>query len=283
VGIAPPAVVDPLRKADGTCVPAGDAVVYRCDPASDPVAVLDLEGQRTRYLGGAYAVPLAELPADAVRLGVSSAGRIYEVPTVPPTLVVEDEDGFARWLTLPEPAFVGRSPSAMVIGDSIADGASSTISELLPGWDLTMDAEIGRASYQGAAAAEALIPLPDVVVVELGVNDTSVDAFTANAERATDAVRDADLVVWVTAHGPEPVTDQVNDAIVATMGALPNGAVADWDRAVPPEALSSDGVHLLDGSGAVFAEFLTSTMEVWRQAAEGHGPDRCGGSIAAAV
>ena len=279
----PPQVVDPLRRSDGTCVPPGAAVVYRCDPSLDPVAVLDLGDDPRRFLGGAFAVPLTELPADARRIGVAAVGRIYEVPTVPPMLVVEAAGGYERWLALPEAPFVGPSPAGMVIGDSIADGASLMLEERLPSWTLTIDAEIGRASYHGAVIAEEMEGVPDAVVFELGVNDTSADTFSANAARAVDAVGDADLVVWVTAHGPGSETDGVNRAVVATMGGLSNGLVADWDRSVPPEALSSDGVHLLDGSGVVFADFLAPLLETWRQAVDGHGPDRCGAAIEASV
>ena len=49
------------------------------------------------------------------------------------------------------------------------------------------------------------------------------------------------------AHGPEPVTDQVNRAIFTMMGSIPNGAVLDWDRLVPPELMGSDGVHPITG------------------------------------
>ncbi len=67
------------------------------------------------------------------------------------------------------------------------------------------------------------------------------------------------------------------------MGGIPNGAVADWDAAVPPEALSSDGVHLLDAAGVEFVDFLAPFLETWREAVTGHGPDRCGAQITAGL
>ena len=154
----------------------------------------------------------------------------------------------------------------------------------LPGWTLSIDGVIGRSSAGGVAPAEALgSPLPDVVVVELGVNDHDATLFRADAERILQVVAGARLLVWVTAHGPDPVTDAIDQEIVNVMGPLDNGSIADWNRAVPPEALSSDGVHLADPSGAVFADFLGLFLETWHLAATGQGPDRCGADVAAAV
>ncbi len=278
-----PITVDLLRTGEGACVPPAEALVYRCDPTFDPMAVLDVHGTQRRYLGGRYAVPLDGLPAGAHRIGIGTSGRLYEIPGVPPALVVETEGTYERWLALPDPAFVGSTPEATLIGDSIADGASQTLDDRLSTWSLTIDAEIGRTSSGGVAPAEAILGLPDAVVFELGVNDTSADAFATNAQASIDAVRDADLIVWVTAHGPEPETDAVDRAIVEAMGGIANGAVADWDTAVPPEALSSDGVHLLDGAGTEFVDFLAPFLETWRDAVTGHGPDRCGAQLTAGL
>ncbi len=71
------------------------------------MAVLDIHGTRRRYLGGRYAVPLDELPPDAHRIGIGTSGRVYEIPSVPPALVVETGGTYERWLALPDTAFVG--------------------------------------------------------------------------------------------------------------------------------------------------------------------------------
>ena len=105
-------------------------------------------------------------------------------------------------------------------------------------------------------------PLPDVVLVELGVNDADAGVFAANAERILAAVGEADLVVWVTAHGPELAVPGVDCAIVAAMGATPNGAIVDWDRLVPPDALSSDGVHPDARTGGVARELRHAVPRV---------------------
>jgi len=278
------AVVDTLRLSDGTCVPVQVAVVYRCDPSLDPVAVLDLGGDRHRFLGGRFAIGVPVLPADARPLGISALGRIFELPDDPRWLFVESGGGFDRWTALPPLGAVGAAPTAQLIGDSILDGASDALTARLPEWSLAIDAEIGRSTSGGATVAESLAPLvADLVVIELGVNDVDADATAGYADRIVTTATSADGLLWVSAHGPNPETDAVNEAIAAAIGRAPHAAGADWDAEVPPEALSSDGVHLLDGSGAAFVDFLAPIMEAWHLAALGRGADRCGAQVAAAA
>jgi hypothetical protein len=282
--VASTATIEPLRLADGSCVPAATALVYRCDPAFDPMVALDLGGHPRRFMGGRYAVTLAAVPPDAQAIGFTALGRLYAVPTDPRALVVEGGGVIQRWLALPNQSDLTDHPTAALIGDSILDGAAETVGSRLPGWVLSIDGVIGRSSVGGIAPAEAIGPThPDVVVVELGVNDHDAVQFRADAERILQAVAGAHLLVWVTAHGPDPVIDGVDQEILAVMGPLDNGSIADWNRAVPPAALSSDGIHLEDASGAVFADFLAPFLETWWLAATGRGPDRCGSEVAAAV
>jgi hypothetical protein len=121
-----------------------------------------------------------------------------------------------------------------------------------------------------------------VVVVELGVNDHEPTVFLENAQRVVAAVSGANLLVWVTAHGPESAVSGVNRAIVETVGADPVGTVADWDAQVPLDELSSDGVHLLAGDEGAFADFLAPLIRGWLDAVEGRGATGCQDQIRAA-
>jgi lysophospholipase L1-like esterase len=170
-----------------------------------------------------------------------------------------------------------------MIGDSILDGGQNDIVAGIPDWNVTVDALVGRGSSGGIAPAESLLSTPDVVVVELGVNDVSATTFAANAQQILTAVGSADLVVWVTAHGPDPATDQVNRAIVTAMGAIRNGAILDWDRLVPPDLLGSDGVHPTTGQEGLLGSFLVPFLQTWRDAVSGRGPTRCDGDVANAI
>jgi hypothetical protein len=278
------AVVDTLRLSDGSCVPVDVAVVYRCDPSLDPVAVLDLHGERNRFLGGTFAVAVPALPEGVRALGITALGRVFEIPGDPRWLFVESGGGFERWMALPPLGSVGDPPSVQLIGDSILDGADETLVERLPDWSLAIDAEVGRSTAGGTTVAESLAPIiADLVVIELGVNDFDEGASEGYADRILAASAVADGVLWVNAHGPDPETDAVNAAIATAVGRAPSAAIADWDAGVPPDALSSDGVHLLDGAGTPFVEFLAPILESWHLTAMGRGADRCGAQVVAAA
>jgi hypothetical protein len=278
------AVVETLRRSDGSCARGSEAVVYRCDPAFDPVAELGTATGIRRFLGGAYAVTVDHLPLDAHEIGVAGIGRVYVEADDARSLFVESGAGLQRWLRLPDAAGVSHPPSALLIGDSIMDGASDAIAASLPDWSLTIDAEVGRSSSGGVTIAESLVPpVPDVVVVELGVNDHDPAAFLGNAERIVSGAGGANLLLWVTAHGPESTVSVVNRAIVQTVGSDPTGAVADWDREVPLDELSSDGVHLLAGDEGAFADFLAPVLRTWRDAVDGRGPTGCQDQVRAAI
>ncbi|MGE5227197.1 MAG: hypothetical protein ACM3OO_10025 [Planctomycetaceae bacterium] len=278
----PTAVVEQLR-ADGRCVDPSTAVVYRCDPSFDPIALVqEGDAEPHRFLGGTFAVPVDALPAQAHAIGIAGAGRLWMDPADPRWLWVQADGAITRWLSLPKTTLPS-TPSIQLIGDSILDGAAAEVTARLAGWQVAIDAMVGRSSYEGVPIAQALSPVPAVVVVELGVNDHDLAAFTANAAAIVDAVRTARFVVWVAPHAPDTVTEEIDRAVTREMATLPNGSVADWNAAVPLDQLTSDGVHLLDPTGKPFAEFLTPPLQAWREAVDGRGPDRCGAQVAAAI
>jgi hypothetical protein len=277
VNPGPSVTIETITAADGTCVPPSRVVVYRCDPGQPQLAVADIHDSPTRFLGGVYAVPVDGLPVDARPIGVTGSGRIWTTAG-DRALYVEAGGSVERWLALPNAATVA-SPTAFMVGDSILDGGRDAVVAGLQDWDVTIDALIGRGSVGGIAPAESITDMPNVAVVELGVNDLSDTTFAANAERILAAVHDADLVVWVTAHGPEPVTDQIDRTIVADIGGIPNGAILDWNRLVPPDLLGSDGVHPTTGQEDLLASFLDPFLVTWRDAVEGRGPAACQGDV----
>jgi len=270
-----------LRRIDGVCVPAATAVVLRCDPSLDPVAVLDAGGESRTFLGGSFAVPVAEIPAVARAVGFGPSGRFYGMADDPSLLYLESGAGAQRWLAVSAPRDVADPVGALIVGDSILDGASPTLSEVLPAWELTVDAVVGRSSSGGISVVESSFATPDVVVIELGTNDHDPGAFRANADRilAAPVVSVADLVVWVTARNPDDANPAINRQIVEVMAALPRGVVADWDRFVPAEALNGDGVHPAAGQEHVFADFVGGMLETWRAAVHHRGPARCAAAV----
>jgi lysophospholipase L1-like esterase len=279
-----PLTVALVRRPDGTCVPFGRTFLYRCDPTLPAVAVVDSGQGIRRFLGGSYGVPVAAVPSTALTLGVTPFGEVFEDPADPSFVWMQADGVTRRWLAIPNANKLSAPPTVQLIGDSILDGGQDEVVAGLPMWSATVDAEIGRGSYGAATVAEWLpSPAADAVVIEIGVNDADVSATIAGTERIVAAQGDARLLVWLTAHGPETAVPAVNQTIVDAMGAIPNGAVLDWDRLVPLDALSSDGVHPDAGQQGVLASMLDPYLQTWLDAVSGAGPTACESTIRTAA
>lgn len=279
-----PVSVALVRRPDGTCVPFDRSFLFRCEPSMPAVALVD-DGQGVRrFLGGTYGVEVPAVPPTALAIGVTPFGEVFEDPADPAFLWVEADGVTRRWLAIPNRNKLGDPPTVQMIGDSILDGGQTEVVAGLTSWTVSIDAEIGRGSYGAATVAEALpSPAADVVVVEIGVNDADATATVVGTEQIVAAQGDARLLVWLTAHGPETDMPAVNATIVAAMGQIPNGAVLDWDRLVPLDALSSDGIHPDAGQQGVLASILDPYVQTWLDAVSGLGPTACESAIRAAV
>jgi hypothetical protein len=276
-GVATPVAVELARRSDGTCAPLRSVFAYRCDPAEPAVAVVDDGRGVRRFLGGSYAVPVAGLPPQAFAVGVTGFGALYGDPSDPQYLWVQADGATTRWLALPNRNKVSDPVTAHMIGDSILDGGQVPVIDDLSGWTVTVDAVIGRGSDGAVAAAQTVPDVPDVVVVEIGVNDQSATTTAANAQTIVDTLGTARALVWLTAHGPETQVPAINQAIVDAMGRIPNGTVLDWNRLVPLDSLNVDGIHPTDPT--VLASVLDPFLQTWADAVRGAGPTACESAI----
>jgi hypothetical protein len=169
-----------------------------------------------------------------------------------------------------------------MIGDSILDGGREVLESRLADWNLTLDAEVGRSSSSGVALAEeAAVQGADVVVVELGTNDSSASAFRGSLIDTLNTLAGVPLVIWQTAQGPEDATNiPAVDATIREIGpTYPNVAIADWETFVPPDALQEDGIHPAEGSEHLEADLLVPMLSVWRATLSGDGAISCGRKI----
>jgi hypothetical protein len=235
----------------------------------DPVVVVD----GRRYLGGRFGVRVRTSPDDARTVGTSDGSTFLAAPDGR-LFSVSGDGATERWLELP--ATTPRTFSAAVLGDSIALGSSEAIVARLRSWSTSIDAVVGRPSAGGVALAPpTAASSPTAVVVELGTNDDDVAAFARNAGAILRSLSDVPLVVWVEPHAPAAAADAIRGTIVRRVGRTANGVVADWDAFVPPDALSSDGVHLLPERVGVFADFVARPLRSWRMAVLGMGATSC--------
>ena len=118
-----------------------------------------------------------------------------------------------------------------MMGDSILDGGQYAIAAALPDWTLSVDALNGRGSVSGVSIAETQAGAGnDAVVVELGTNDQSPEAFREHAQQILSTLKATPLVLWQTVQGPVGVVqaEGVNAAIRELVGSRPTAAIADW-------------------------------------------------------
>ncbi|MEM9515698.1 MAG: SpoIID/LytB domain-containing protein [Actinomycetota bacterium] len=171
-------------------------------------------------------------------------------------------------------AFIGDS-----VGSSIATDSSSELRRLTDGTfpSLIVDAVSSRCttrtSCPGTSGVEAAGALPsglDLVVVELGYNDSPAEfAGDIDAMMAALAARDVSQVAWVTMaeirNGPggSSYYGSANAALQAAAGRHSNLTILDWDQAsagMEQPRWFSDGVHLTATGQAEFALWLREQM-----------------------
>jgi hypothetical protein len=233
------------------------------------------------FLGGAFAGPVTSLPANVRVAGESDGTAVLisdplETRTEP--LVFVRHDGVAeRWLRL-ESTSLEDPPTVWLIGDSILEGGRDAIETGLVDWSVTIDAEIGRPSSEGVPlATDAAEHDADVVVMELGTNDSFSDEFRLHLVETLDSLSTIPLVIWQTAKGPEDATTipAVNEAIRAAAPSYPNVAIADWEAFVPGEALQADGIHPEEGFEQMEFDLLLPLLAEWRAAIGDEGAMSC--------
>ncbi|MEX0990110.1 MAG: hypothetical protein WD206_07430 [Actinomycetota bacterium] len=286
--------VTTFRTRSKACVDAGRLVAYRCGRRLDPVVVLRLAGAHPRsFIGGRFSVGVRELPEGARRIGATDAAVVWTIDdgSGGQTVYVDEAGTIRRWLEMPAAGRVSDPPEAFLLGDSILDGARYELEADLAGWVTTIDAEIGRGSAAGIVSAQEHMTSqaatggtgPTVAVIELGTNDADPALLAESAATMLESFARTPVVVWVTVRSPMEPAVEVNRQIRRAVAAAPNATLADWNRAVPDDALQPDGVHLLPQRTHEFADFLTPYLEAWHAAARGEGARSCGSEVAAAL
>jgi hypothetical protein len=293
-----------LFSSAGECRPGDVMVLYRCAPTAAPVLRLSSGRGSVEFLGGPFAVPVTALPANIRFVGAgdgvdvlvadpatsssadptsASPAPIADPETEPEPLVYVRRDSVTeRWLRLPPRGVVHDQPAAWLIGDSILDGGRKEVEAALEGWSLTLDAEVGRPSSSGIPLAEAAADAgADVVLVELGTNDTSAAEFRGHLVETLDVLRGVPLVLWQTTRGPgdQPTIGEVSATIRDVVPRFPNASLADWESFVPEDAVQTDGIHPDIGSEGLESQLLSPLFSEWQDAVSGEGPTVCGSEV----
>jgi hypothetical protein len=292
-------------ESDGSCLPGDVMVLFRCASAAVPVLRISSVAGPALFLGGSFAVPVKTLPAHVRFAGRGRGTEILIADPLPPDpsgaspsasssadgirspdaepLVYVRHDGVTeRWLRLEGRRTRNDPPILWLIGDSILDGGRDAIESRLADWNLTLDAEVGRSSSSGVALAqEAAVQGADAVVVELGTNDSSANAFRGYLIDTLNSLAGVPLVIWQTAKGPEGATNipAVDATIREVVPTYPNVAIADWEAFVPSDALQEDGIHPAEGFEHLASDLLVPMLSEWRAILSAEGATSCGRKV----
>lgn len=293
-------------ESDGSCLPGDVMVLFRCASGAVPVLRISSVTGPALFLGGSFAVPVKTLPAhvrfagrgrgtevliadplppdpsSGTSLSASPSAYATPSPDAEPLVYVRHDGVTERWLRLEGRRTRNDPPILWLIGDSILDGGRDVLESRLADWNLTLDAEVGRSSSSGVALAqEAAEQGADAVVVELGTNDSSANAFRSYLIDTLNSLAGVPLVIWQTAKGPEDATSipAVDATIREVAPTYPNVAIADWEAFIPPDALQEDGIHPAEGSEHLESDLLVPMLSEWRAILSAEGATSCGRKV----
>jgi peptidoglycan/LPS O-acetylase OafA/YrhL len=148
----------------------------------------------------------------------------------------------------------------VLLGDSVLLGVSQWLSAEMN--VIKVDAVVGRQATEVRRLAEALaleVPLPEVVVLDLGNNGT-IDEATFRA--TLHALRGCRKVVVVNARVPRKWQDDGDDLMARLIPDYPNAVLADWRAASAghPEYLNADGVHANVTGAKVYTALVVKAL-----------------------
>ena len=167
----------------------------------------------------------------------------------------------ASAVTAPAPVLPRRR--VLVIGDSVLAMATAEIAQAMPDRQVTVDAKVNRNTAQGLDVATARGADADVVVVQLGTNDSgTLGIYGPRVERLLDALAHVPLVIWLTIREVRPYYAAANDLLRQEVATHPNLAVADWSQVADrsPEVFSGDGLHLRGAGPRLMATFVADQV-----------------------
>ncbi len=153
-----------------------------------------------------------------------------------------------------------------VLGDSVTVGATAAIRSQAPGrgWTVTIDAQVGRTTAQGASiVASRHGSLPPVVVVALGNNDGAIPAlFASRVDAVMRGLTGVPHVVWYTMTPFAAWVPGANAVLRDASARWSNLRLADWATVseATPGALIGAGPHLFAPGAQAFANLLFSTL-----------------------
>lgn len=224
-------------------------------PAS-PFVTIDVTAGRSSAAPGAVttieAVSRARAPAapGAGRGGAAERPpRAAQPPPPAPPLAPADPSPPAS--TEPAPRSQPLPHEVLVIGDSLAIGMADSLRAALAGWQVRVDARIGRPLAEGMRILAAQRDAPAIVALSLFTNDDPrATAQLARAVRAS-ATRPGGCAVWATVARPPyqgvsyAAANDVLERLAGDRQLAGDLRLVDWRSLVArvPSYIAGDGVH----------------------------------------
>ena len=152
----------------------------------------------------------------------------------------------------PSSAAANLTPSRMVlVGDSLAVGTQSPLTNALSGWSLTTNGRVSRPLAEGMGIVRGMSERPPVLAISLFTNDApgAVDTLRSAVRETITRQAGHGCVVWATIVRPAVggVTYARANQALAELAAENPGVMklVPWAQQVEahPEWLASDGVH----------------------------------------
>jgi lysophospholipase L1-like esterase len=149
-----------------------------------------------------------------------------------------------------QPTTFAQQPTTLrvtMFGDSVMLGARDALLAQFPGSAVTIDAQEDRSLLGAVGVMQAAQPLGDVVVLDLGYNDTDDrTVFRERIDTAMAVLAGVPRVIWLNQREFSPGRAGMNAELTAAVARYTNLDVVDWNAEVVahPEDVYGDGIHL---------------------------------------
>ena len=153
-----------------------------------------------------------------------------------------------------------------IIGDSVSLGAKATVVGEAPahGWDVTVDAKVGRTTVEGASILASMHgAFPAVVVVALGNNDGQIPAqFAQRIDSVIGNLAGVRHVIWYTMSPFASWVPAANAVLQNATARWPNLRLTDWATVSEHTSGAFYGVgpHLRPPGAQAWADVLFATL-----------------------
>jgi hypothetical protein len=162
-------------------------------------------------------------------------------------------------VVVPPPALPPGDGRVYAVGDSVLLGTEAYLPTTLGGWDLRLDAQVGRTLPGGLdVLRENQAGLGQAAIICLGHNYGGGGRAYGYFDQILALLGRVQRVVVVTVAEFAPAQWEVNATIRALPGHYPNVVVADWEAVVEanPEFLRDDRVHPTTAGEVALADLI---------------------------